>query len=882
MEERGLKIIQDNLNDITLEDVGKIYKKLENIYNQLLLKQNIELKKCFCGGNENFLIELKKSFSKAIEINLIVSFLLESGVRLIIEDLVEARKRNCPISIITGRYLNITQPSALYLIKDRLGDYVDLRFFKDDSIPFHPKAYIIEYGDGKGDIFIGSSNISESALTYGIEWNYRIEKTTNPKDFEEFKKEYFMLFENFTEKIDERLLKKYSQSWKKPKVFIDIEKHLLKTQKKEELYISDITPDENEISRVEESSHEYRAPFETKVVPLFRPNDAQIEALYWLKKCREEGLKKALIVAATGIGKTLISVFDSIEYNRILFIAHREEILNQALLSFKTFRPKSSIGFFNGDIKETEKDIILASVQTLGKEEYLNSSYFAPDFFEYMIIDEFHHAVAKSYRNIINYFKPKFLLGLTATPERLDNRDVFELCDYNVVYELRLKDAINKGYLVPFHYYGIYDETDFSAIPEINGKYKEDELEKALMIHKRAELVLKNYMKFNKQKTLAFCASRNHAEFMAEYFNQKGIKCCAVYSGEQGKNAAERDEAIRKLKNGEIKIIFTVDMFNEGVDIPEIDMVMFLRPTESPTVFLQQLGRGLRKAKNKDYLIVLDFIGNYKRAFIIPFLLSGSDFDVESVKRGKYTVDDFDFPDDCIIDFDFRLIDIFKKQAESLKDIKTLVLDEYFRIKEALGRRPSRLDLFENIDESVYRGMKRFSDPSINIFKDYISFLKYNNELKSDEDILYNTIAHEFINFVGTTKMSKVYKMPLLLAFYNNGNMRLKLTPEDVYIAFKEFFSNPSNAVDLEVHKTRSDYKSWGKEDYIRLSRENPEKYLIKTNPEFFYRDGDYFCLNEKLTPFVKNEYFLMHFKDSIDYRIKNYYRERYEKWTQQ
>ncbi|MGB9812181.1 MAG: phospholipase D-like domain-containing protein [Thermovenabulum sp.] len=178
MEERGLKIIQDNLNDITLEDVDKIYKKLENIYNQLLLKQYIEFKKCFCGGNENFLIELKKSFSKAIEINLIVSFLLESGVRLIIEDLVEARKRNCPISIITGRYLNITQPSALYLIKDRLGDYVDLRFFKNDNIPFHPKAYIIEYGDGRGDIFIGSSNISESALTYGIEWNYRIEKTT--------------------------------------------------------------------------------------------------------------------------------------------------------------------------------------------------------------------------------------------------------------------------------------------------------------------------------------------------------------------------------------------------------------------------------------------------------------------------------------------------------------------------------------------------------------------------------------------------------------------------------------------------------------------------------------------------------------------------------
>ncbi|MDN5302187.1 MAG: hypothetical protein PWQ60_1701 [Thermoanaerobacteraceae bacterium] len=719
MDLKEIKLIHENLKEVTIEDVEKIYRNLENIYNQLLMKQNIDIQKCFCGGNENFLLELKKSFSKAAKINLIVSFLLESGVRLIIEDLIEAKKRNCPIRIITGRYLNITQPSALYLIKDRLGDYVDLRFFKDDNIPFHPKAYIFEYSDGRGDIFIGSSNISESALTYGIEWNYRIEKTTNSTDFEVFKKEFLKLFEFYTEKIDDKLLKKYSQSWKKPKVFIDIEKRVLIPQGKEEIScLFGKTSVDYEISRVAESSLGYKTSFETKIVPFLRPNDPQIEALYWLKKSREEGFEKALIVAATGIGKTLIAAFDSMEYKTILFIANREEILNQALLSFKTLSPNSTIGYFNGDVKDTKKDIILASVQTLGKEEYLNTNYFTPDYFEYIVIDEFHHAVAKSYRNIINYFKPKFLLGLTATPERLDNKDVFELCDYNVVYELRLKDAINKGYLVPFHYYGIYDETDFSVIPEVNGKYKEDELEKALMIHKRAELILKNYLKFNKQKTLAFCSSRNHAEFMAEYFNQKGIKCCAVYSGEQGKNAVERDEAIRKLKNGEIKVIFTVDMFNEGVDIPEIDMVMFLRPTESPTVFLQQLGRGLRKAKDKDYLTVLDFIGNYKRAFIVPFLLSGRDYDVESVKREKYTIDDFDFPDDCIIDFDFRLIDIFRKQSESLKDIKTLVFEEYLRIKEKLGKRPSRLELFEHIDESVYRGLRRFSDPSVNIFKD--------------------------------------------------------------------------------------------------------------------------------------------------------------------
>ncbi|ABP65679.1 type III restriction enzyme, res subunit [Caldicellulosiruptor saccharolyticus DSM 8903] len=899
MNSERLKAIQEHLTKISIEDVAEIYKDLENIYNQLLSKHGIDIQKCFCGANENFLEELKKAFSKAVEINMIVSFLLESGVRLIIEDLIEAKKRNCPIRIVTGRYLNITQPSALYLIKDRLGSYVDLRFFKDDNIPFHPKAYIIEYEGGKGDIFIGSSNLSESALTYGIEWNYRIEKTTNPKDYEQFKKEFFKILKSCTEKIDDELLRKYSRSWKRPKIFIEIKEIQAEVENTDNSAEDIDSTSSKDISMVaeevleydkstfaekddtEQSKTQHKKPNSRKIVPLY-PREAQTEALYWLKKCREEGLDRALVVAATGIGKTFLAAFDSIGFKTVLFVAHREEILRQAALSFKTIRSNATIGFFTGDRKETEKDIIFASVQTLGKEEYLNPTYFSSDYFEYIIIDEFHHAVAKSYQNIINYFKPKFLLGLTATPERLDNKDVFELCNYNVVYELRLKDAINKGYLVPFHYYGIYDETDFSQIPEINGKYKEDELEKVLMIHKRADLILKNYLKFNKQKTLAFCCSRNHAEFMADYFNKNGVKCCAVYSGEQGKNALQRSEAIRKLKNGQIKVIFTVDMFNEGVDIPEIDMVMFLRPTESPTVFLQQLGRGLRKAKNKNYLTVLDFIGNYKRANLIPFLLSTGEYDIEKIQKSKYSVDDFEYPDGCVVDFDFRIIDIFKKQAESLKNIQEIVYEEFLRIKEMLGKRPSRVEFFKYIDTAIYASMKKYSDPFINVFKDYISFLKINNQLEEGEESLFNTFAHKFIKVVENTMMTKIYKMPLLLAFYNNGNIKLKVGPDDIYEAFKEFFSNPSNAIDLEVHKSTRNYKDWQKEEYIKLSRNNPEKYLISSHPEFFYWDGDYFCINDKLADFINNEYFLVHFKDAIDFRIKRYYRERYEKWTQQ
>ncbi|WP_337961064.1 DEAD/DEAH box helicase [Caloramator sp. mosi_1] len=634
-------------------------------------------------------------------------------------------------------------------------------------------------------------------------------------------------------------MKKYSLQWKKPKFILD---------------------ENNE---------------DKKIINLYKPRGAQIEALYELKRSRLEGFNKGLVVAATGIGKTYLAAFDSLEFKKVLFVAHREEILKQAAESFRNVRPEDTIGFFNADVKDLDCDILFASVQTLGKEEYLNKEFFNNNHFDYIVIDEFHHAVSSRYMNIINYFEPKFLLGLTATPERLDNKDIFELCDYNVVYELRLKDAINKGYLVPFHYYGIYDETDFSNIPVINGKYKEKELEEVLMLNKRANLILKNYLKYSKQRTIAFCSSKRHAEYMAKYFNDNKIKSCAVYSGEQGEFSLEREKAIEKFKNGEINVIFVVDMFNEGVDIPDIDMVMFLRPTESPTVFLQQLGRGLRKSKNKNYLTVLDFIGNYKKANLVPFLLSGSDYDIENIRKNRYIVNEEDFPENCIVDFDFRIIDIFKKQANDLLGIEQIIFNEYLRIKEFLGYKPLRHDFYKYVDDSIYFSMKKSS--KINILNDYIEFLYKNFELDEDEEKMYGTLAHKFINFIEKTSMAKSYKMPLLIAFYNNGNIKLKLSDEDIYESFKNFYSNSSNAVDMLKDKNTAGYKNWGMREYLKLSRDNPEKFLSKTNPEFFFRDGEYFCLVEDLELYLDNQAFKKHFKDALDYRIIKYYKERFK-----
>lgn len=292
--------------------------------------------------------------------------------------------------------------------------------------------------------------------------------------------------------------------------------------------------------------------------------------------------------------------------------------------------------------------------------------YFPKDYFDYIIVDEFHHAAAKTYLKILDYFEPKFLLGLTATPYRMDNKDIYEVCNDNVIYEINLKDAINRNILVPFKYFGIYDDTDYDKIEYKNGKYNIEQLEKVLSTEKRADLVFSNYLKFRGEKTLGFCSSIKHTEYMAEYFSERGVKSVAVHSSKSSsKYFMDRDEAIEKLKIGEIEVIFAVDIFNEGVDIPSLDTVLFLRPTESYVIFIQQLGRGLRKYKNKDYLTVIDFIGNYKKAHYIPILLAGENpMYIEEVSY-EY-IYDIDLPEDCIANFDFRLIDLFKEMRKEI------------------------------------------------------------------------------------------------------------------------------------------------------------------------------------------------------------------------
>lgn len=786
----------------------------------------------FTGNNSIFYNNIKESINNAESIDIIVSFLMESGVKLIINDLKDS---NCKIRILTGRYLNITQPQALYLLKKELGVNLDLRFYNIKNKSFHPKAYFF-HNKKDSEVYIGSSNLSKGALTDSIEWNYHFTKSENENDFNQFYQNFEELFNNHSTEVTDEVLRQYSKSWVGPKV--------TKT-------------------------------FEFKPTK-FEPRGPQIEALYALDKSREEGFDKGLIVAATGIGKTYLAAFDSKGYQKVLFVAHREEIIKQAYESFRNVHPDKTMGFFYGDQKDTDADIIFSLVQTLGKNSYLNENYFKKDYFDYIIVDEFHHAVANNYRNIIDYFKPKFLLGLTATPERLDNKDVFALCDYNNVYEIRLKEAINKGFLVPFRYYGIYDDTiDYSTVNMRNGRYDEKDLEEKLMINKRAELVLNHFLKYNSSSAIGFCSSKNHAEYMAEYFNNHDIPSAAVYSGEQGEFTQERSQAINKLKSNDLKILFAVDMFNEGLDVPSIDTVLFLRPTQSPTIFLQQLGRGLRKSENKKFLTVLDFIGNYKKANLVPFLLSGTDYDTKTLLNESILK--FEYPDDCFIDFDFKLVDIFKIQAKQELKVKDKIIMEFNSVTEDLKHRPSRVELFLRMDEDVVSALKRNS--KLNLFKDYLTFLSDNDQLMSEEEIILNTKAHEFLNTLENTSMTKSYKMPIFLAFYNDGDIKMEITDDDVYREMSKFYNNASNGVDMLKDKTTKNYKSWDKRQYVSLAKRNPIKFLNKSSGEFFVKkENCALALCDELKDYVHLETFKQHFKDIIDYKTLYYYKTRFEK----
>lgn len=423
------------------------------------------------------------------------------------------------------------------------------------------------------------------------------------------------------------------------------------------------------------------------------PHEIQQDALNALDATRTEGHKKGVVVFATGVGKTYLSAFDTIQTKseRILFVVHRKEILRQSFLSFEDvmFERKDDMGFLHGEIKDVNKKIIFASIQTIGRERYIEQ--FDPEYFDYIIVDETHHVAAESYTKIFEYFKPKkFFLGLTATPERMDKKEILSYFDNNLVYEIDQKSAINKALLVPYKYFGFKDNVDYTDIRWSGFKYNVQDLNKALMIERRDKAILEKFNEYSiDRKTIGFCVSIEHAEYMTRLFNKNGIKSIAIHSKGNDSDIdipPETKDKIDAFRNDEYQVAFVVDMFNEGIDVKDVTSLLFLRPTESKTIFIQQMGRGLRLSPEtkKGDVIILDFIGNYKTAMKIlgGLGLSGGslrDFkpneDEPEERQGKLLYH-YDNNGSQVV-FQDEVVDVLKEiQSASSKEVQSDLIDE--------------------------------------------------------------------------------------------------------------------------------------------------------------------------------------------------------------
>lgn len=542
------------------------------------------MKNLFLSNNDSkFLNKIKDNFKRCKAFTLSVSFIKKAGLNLIEREIEEALERGVKGRIITSTYQNFTDIDSLNTFYKWQKQYpnfechLDYECFGDNG--YHSKGYLFEYNDSL-EIIVGSSNITRFALLKNIEWNISLIDKDAIEAYSDAMKEFEYLWDK-TLKLDENLISKY-------RIQIDY--------------------------AIEKWDMDYVSVNDTTI----NPNSMQRKALKELRRYRDTGVKRALIISATGSGKTYLAAFDARNYGakRLLYIVHRETILKDARESFiKIFGAERTYGFYTGNEKNLNYDFIFATSSMLGK----HLDEFSPNEFDYIIYDEVHHIVADTGKKIFDYFKPEFMLGLTATPERMDNKNVFELFDQNVPFELRLRDAINNDLVVPFHYYGIrdklvdYDSKDKMVIAKAIANQDNIEFIK--------EQIEKHRKKDEKLKCIAFCTNIQSCKLMAEELYEEGYNTISL----TGINdTGVRIKAFNDLQddNNPLEIICTVDILNEGVDIPQINMVLFLRPTESQTIFIQQLGRGLRKYPGKEYVTVLDFIGNnYDRAVQIALAL---------------------------------------------------------------------------------------------------------------------------------------------------------------------------------------------------------------------------------------------------------------------
>ena len=687
-------------------------------------------------GNK-VLFEVKKELAKCVEFKFCVAFLTMSGLAVLINTLNNLKNKGVKGTIIVSKYQNFTEPKAL----EKLLEYenIELRIAEKTNYNLHSKGYIFKHKDNEYSIIIGSSNITQNALCYNKEWNVKL-NSLNDGAYTELVIDEFNGVYNNSIPVTKEWIEEYK------KVCISIKKSIK---------IDDSVIISSEI----------------------KPNTMQEAALEELSKIRESGKDRALVISSTGTGKTILCALDVKQFKpkKVLFVIHRENICHAALRTFKRVLGNDIkacvLGGGNvGDI--TNANYVFAMVQTISKDNYLDM--FDKEEFDYIIFDEAHHLGASGAKKVFDYFKPKFILGMTATPERMDNFDIFKLFDYNIACEIRLNDAMKYDLICPFHYYGVTDIT-------VDGKMiEDDENFSNLTSEERVRHILSKIEEYgysgDRVKGLVFVSRIEEAEFLSDEFNKAGYKTVAL--SQKNKEAA-RDKAINMLESDDpieyLDYIFTVDIFNEGIDIQKVNQIVMLRPTKSAIVFVQQLGRGLRKNEDKEYVVVIDFIGNYDSNFLIPIALSGDrsynkDNIRKFIKEGNKTI-----YGPSTIEFEQVVEDkIFDNLDKvNLSDAR-IIKQAYFELKNKLGRIPELEDFekYNAIDVvKIFDKYGSYHNFLVKYDKDYI------NKFDKKEELYFELVSTKF----GSSK--KVFEVEFLKILMSN----LDCDFETIYSKFIDF-----------------------------------------------------------------------------------------------
>lgn len=689
------KLNEDEFEDLKITNSAEVltyvYDRMNNsnFNNQVIRPEtSISRTSLFTGAKKepNLQEEIKREIFSADEICMLVSFIKWSGLRTILDELKLFTERGKKLKIITTSYMEATDFKAVEELSKLPNTEVKISY-DTERTRLHAKSYIFKRENGFTTAYVGSSNMSNVAMTSGLEWNVKLSE-----------KESF--------EIIAKINATFETYWN------DSTFETFDNSEKNREYLR------NALGKSKNNKTDMTFEFDIK------PYTYQKEILENLEAERKIfGRYRNLVVAATGVGKTVISAFDYKRFRdensraRLLFVAHREEILKKSRDTFRYICKDLNFGeLLVGNNKPESIENLFVSIQSINSSKLIERT--SPDFYDYIVIDEVHHGAAQSYKKLLEYYKPKVLLGLTATPERMDGEDITRFFDKKMAYELRLPEAIDNKLLCPFQYFGVSDFIDLSELKWTRGGYEVSELENVYVLDtekakRRAQDIITNTIKYvddiENVKALGFCVSIKHAEFMANEFNNAGIPSIALTGNS---NDEIRKNAAKNLTDGNIKVIFTVDLFNEGVDIPQVNTILFLRPTESLTIFLQQLGRGLRISEGKECLTVLDFIGqsnkNYKFADKYRALIGKTKKSVESyVKDGFVSL-----PKGCFIKLEKQAKEYVLRNIKGLKNNKDVLIGKIKYFENDTGEKLNLKNFlrYNNISlDEFYNGKRTFT-----------------------------------------------------------------------------------------------------------------------------------------------------------------------------